>query len=252
MRKISVCIPTYNGSKYIKEQLDSILSQLSENDEVILSDDRSTDNTVQIIESYNDNRIKIVTHEKIRNAYRGPYKTIYYVYRNIENALKHATGDYVFLSDQDDIWLPNKVNRVLDKLESGQEIVLHNNTVIDNAYNELLSSYFAFSHPSNNKLRIILRCFIQGASMAFTKRIKDYSLPFPKNPISHDHWIAYNAIFRGYKVAFIQEPLLLYRRHGGNVSPSSEKSLNPLWFKISYRFLLVWAVILVKYKIRHC
>ncbi len=246
MNKISVCIPTFNGGKYIKEQLESILSQISEDDEVIISDDRSTDDTIKIIKSFNDKRIKIFTHEKIKNNYKGPYKNIYYVYRNIENALSKATGDYIFLSDQDDIWLPDKVEKVLAEFNKGAEIILHNNIVVDNNKNVLLASYFNFSRPSNNTIRIIVRCFIQGASMAFTQKTLKFSLPFPNNPISHDHWIAYNAFFRGHKITFINEPLLLYRRHENNVSPSSEKSKNPLWFKISYRFRLIWAIILIK------
>ncbi|QIK54167.1 glycosyltransferase [Dysgonomonas sp. HDW5B] len=246
---ISVCIPTYNGSKYIKEQLDSILIQLSENDEIIISDDRSTDDTISIIESYHDDRIKIFIHEKINNSYKGPYKNIYYVYRNIENALKHATGDYIFLSDQDDIWLPHKVERMMQAFSDGAIHIQHNNTLIDNNHNVLLDSYFSFVKPANTFSRIVLRCFIQGASMAFTQTVLKWSLPFPQNPISHDHWIAYNAYFRGYDMTLINEPLLLYRRHDNNVSPSGNKSSNPLWFKLSYRFRLVWAIVTIRLRI---
>lgn len=248
MTKISVCIPTYNGGKYIKEQLESILVQLSPNDEVIISDDNSTDDTIDIITSLNDSRVKIYIHEKIENPYKGPYKNVFYVYKNVENALKYASGDYIFLSDQDDIWLPEKVNLVVEKLENGEQVVLHDNTVIDNNYNTILSSYFSISNPSNSLMGFIVSGrFIQGASMAFTKKIKDYSIPFPdKNPIGHDHWIAYNAFFRGYDIFFIDKPLLLYRRHSNNVSSCSETSQNPLWFKISYRFRLIWAALTVK------
>ena len=89
---ISVCMATYNGEKYIEEQLKSILSQLGENDEVIVSDDSSTDNTLAIVESFNDVRIKIFPNNKFHSP-------IF----NFENALKQATGDYIFLSDQDDV-----------------------------------------------------------------------------------------------------------------------------------------------------
>lgn len=240
---ISVCIPTYNGEIYIKEQLDSILPQLSFNDEIIISDDLSTDKTLSIIHDIEDPRIKIFTHQKVNNPYIGPYKNIYYVYKNVENAIQHASGDYIFLSDQDDIWLPNKINRIMQAFNEGADCILHNNKVIDNEYNILLESYFNFTRPSLNLIKIIAKCPFQGASMAFTKKIACQSLPFPNNPISHDHWIAYNAYFRNKKITLIQEPLMLYRRHGNNVSPSSEKSTNPLWFKISYRILLIRAAI---------
>jgi glycosyltransferase involved in cell wall biosynthesis len=89
---ISVCLPTFNGSKYIIQQLDSILCQLKENDEIIISDDSSEDNTCELIEKLNDKRIIILKEKKIPN----------YIF-NYENAIKHAKGKYIFLSDQDDV-----------------------------------------------------------------------------------------------------------------------------------------------------
>lgn len=239
--KISVCMATYNGGRYIREQLNSILMQLSPMDEVIISDDRSTDDTLAVIASFADPRIKVYVHEEIENQFKGAYINIYNVYKNVQNALMYAIGEYIFLSDQDDIWLPDKVERVMQEFDNGAECILHNNKVIDNNHNTLLESYFTFSNPSENWIRFITKCFYQGASMAFTARIKDLALPMPKNPISHDHWIACVAWTHGKKISFIQEQLLLYRRHGNNVSPSSEKSPNSLWFKISYRFRLLWA-----------
>ena len=88
---ISVCIATYNGEHYINQQLKSILSQLSYNDEIIISDDSSNDKTINIIESFNDKRIKLLKYQKYFNP-------IY----NFENTLKNVSGDYIFLSDQDD------------------------------------------------------------------------------------------------------------------------------------------------------
>ena len=85
---ISVCVATYNGEKYIKEQLLSILSQIGLNDEVVVSDDHSNDSTIDIVKSLNDKRVKIIYNEGNRG-----YTS------NFENALKHAKGDYVFISD---------------------------------------------------------------------------------------------------------------------------------------------------------
>lgn len=89
---------TYNGEKYISVQLDSILKQLSENDEVIISDDSSTDRTVDVIKNFKDKRIKLYED----NHFHSPIF-------NFENALEKASGDIIFLSDQDDVWLDNKV-----------------------------------------------------------------------------------------------------------------------------------------------
>lgn len=232
---ISVCVPVYNGEKYIKEQLESILPQLGSEDEVIISDDGSTDTTLEIIESLNDPRIQIFFHPKIESKYKGSEKKIQLVASNVYYALSKASGDYIFLSDQDDIWFPNKVERVMEEFKKGYECVLHNNMVIDNSHNILLDSYFKFSRPSKSLIRFLFRCFYQGASMAFTKRIKDLSLPDPMLPISHDQYIALHSWISGKKISFIQEPLLLYRRHGENVSFSTEKSTNSLRFKIMYR-----------------
>lgn len=110
---ISVCIATHNGAHYIKEQIESILCQLGTNDEIIISDDGSTDNTIDILLAFNDKRI-IIYH------YKQPVKSKHshiYVCKNFENALKHAKGDYIFLADQDDWWMPNKVMKCLEDLK---------------------------------------------------------------------------------------------------------------------------------------
>ncbi|MCG2791916.1 MAG: glycosyltransferase, partial [Weeksellaceae bacterium] len=103
---ISVCLATYNGEKYLEAQIKSILKQLSVDDELIISDDRSTDNTISVINKFDDNRIKIFIN-KNKNG----------VAHNFENALLKATGDYIFLSDQDDIWADNKVDVLLKELK---------------------------------------------------------------------------------------------------------------------------------------
>ena len=110
--KISVCLATYNGEKYIKEQLDSILPQLSANDEIIISDDNSTDDTINIIRSLNDERIKIYV-----NKTKG-------IVKNFENALNNASGDIIFLSDQDDVWKNDKVKKILSAFSSDNSLTL--------------------------------------------------------------------------------------------------------------------------------
>ena len=127
---ISVCIATHNGEQYIKEQLDSILCQLLSEDEVVISDDGSTDSTLEIIKGYNDPRIKIFN-------FKQPSKTSHthiYASRNFENALKHAKGEYIFLSDQDDIWMPSKVAVCLGALKQN-DMIVHNMEIV-NDYGE--------------------------------------------------------------------------------------------------------------------
>ena len=101
----SVCIATYNGEKFIEEQIRSILLQLDSHDEIVISDDHSTDKTIQIIKSINDDRIKII-YNKNNKGYTN----------NFENAISKASGDFIYLSDQDDVWKPTKV-KVYKKLD---------------------------------------------------------------------------------------------------------------------------------------
>lgn len=105
---ISVCMAALNGEKYIKAQIDSIISQLTAEDEIIVVDSNSMDNTVQILESYNDNRIKIL-HFDNSNIGGGEFKTVNRIRAAFLLAISNAKGDTLYLSDQDDIWLPQKV-----------------------------------------------------------------------------------------------------------------------------------------------
>ena len=112
-KKVSVAMATYNGEKYIQEQIDSILKNLEKKDELIISDDGSNDGTIEIIKKNikKDNRIKLINGPK-----RG-------VIKNFENALLNCNGDYIFLSDQDDIWLPNKVKTVMSYFEQDDKLI---------------------------------------------------------------------------------------------------------------------------------
>jgi glycosyltransferase involved in cell wall biosynthesis len=224
---------TYNGAKYIKEQMDSIIPQLSMEDEIIVSDDGSTDNTLDIIEKYNDARIKIYVN-----------KGIHGYTHNFENAMQHACGDYIFLSDQDDIWLPNKVNTMLRFLQENDE-----NLVICNGYivNEQLESMRTIKDARNlyksgflrnlyksGFLRNLYKSGFWGCTFAFSKRIKDYCLPISKQVTGHDGWIGLLCELK-FRILYVDEPLMLYRRHSGNAS-------NPLsiWRKLTTR---IWFLI---------
>jgi hypothetical protein len=121
--------------------------------------------------------------------------------------------------------------------------VLHDNTVVDNDGKVLLASYFnGFSHPSRSWLRFVVKPFYQGSSMAFTRKVADRALPFPRMIMSHDQWIATVGWVHGKRISFVDEPLMLYRRHGGNFSASTDGSPNPLSFKLKYRIDMLRAL----------
>jgi len=225
---ISVCIATYNGEKYIKEQLESILIQLEKTDEVIVSDDNSTDYTLKTIKSLNDDRIHIFMNSK------GQGYT-----RNFENALEKARGDIIFLSDQDDVWMKDKVSKMLDCLK-WCDFVVSNNKIVDEKLNVINRSHFDLYGTQKGFLQNLIRPRYVGACMAFRNKVLEKSLPFPQNfkLAAHDYWISLIAESY-YKVCKIDEPLILYRRHDSNASSGGEKSQNSLKHKLMVRFYVL-------------
>lgn len=223
---ISVCMATYNGEKYIKEQLDSILSQIGENDKLIISDDSSTDNTVQIIKSFKDNRIKIFENQKFKSP-------IF----NFENALNNATGDIIVLSDQDDIWKANKIETI-KKYMHNYDLVLSDADIIDEKGNILHKSFYKLNGSKNGFIKNIVKNSYLGCTMAFNKKILDKSLPFPKDLPMHDWWIGLISEMYG-KTYFIEDKLINYRRHGNNASPTGEKSKYSFFQKVIFRLIMI-------------
>ena len=222
--KISVCIATYNGEKYIKEQLDSILPQLKIDDEIIISDDNSSDKTIEVVKKIKDKRIKIFINSK------GQGYT-----KNFENALEKSSGEIIFLADQDDIWINNKVEISIKKLEK-------NDFVVSDC--KIVDINLSILHKSHFKLREVKKGFIYnlfltryvGACMAFKREVLEKSLPFPSNTklTAHDYWICLISELY-FDVGLIDEPLVLYRRHGENASNGGEQSKNTLFHKLKVR-----------------
>lgn len=233
---ISVCMATYNGEAFIKEQLKSILCQLSADDEIIVSDDGSKDCTLDIINSFKDDRIKVFKNEERHG-----------VVPNFENAIKYASGDYIFLSDQDDVWMPNKVEVILSYFKQ-YDFISHNAEMIDSEGHSLSMDYFGIRKTKYGFWNNLYKMSYLGCCMAFKRKCLDVVLPFPKNILWHDMWIAANLhlYFHG---TIIHDCLLHYRRHGNNASPSGEKSTYSIGFKIKYRLFIIYN--LLKNIIKH-
>lgn len=205
--RCSVAMATYNGEKYIKDQIDSILKNMSEQDELVISDDGSTDNTVNIIKEYNDNRIKLID---------GPHKG---VKQNFANAIEESKGKYIFLSDQDDIWMENKIELVLNTFkENDTSIVIHDAEVIDENLEVTISSFFEYRNSGKGILKNIYKNTYIGCCMAFKADLKEYILPIPNNIEMHDQWIGILGETKGEGSIFLEEKLIQYRRHSNNVS----------------------------------
>ncbi len=229
---ISVCIPTYNGEKFIYQQIISILSQINSDDEIIISDDGSTDKTLDIIKSFNDGRLKIFYNNKIKSKYSFNLTT-----QNLQNALLKARGEIIFLADQDDVWIDNKIERCINYLKNGYDLILHDCAIVDQNNNLIDKSYFKLNNSTPGIFNNIVKNSYLGCCMAINKKVLNYALPFPKD-IPHDIWIGLIAE-EFTKVKFLQEILINYRRHGNNLSASGEKSSNTLLFKIKYRAIIL-------------
>lgn len=221
---ISVCMATYNGEKYLKDQLDSILKQIQNSDEVIISDDGSSDSTRYIIEEFQKEYKNIYL---VDGSKRG-------VQKNFENALKHARGDILFLSDQDDVWKDGKVKRVLKEFEDPQTLcVVHDCEIVDANLNSTNETFFGLKHGKPGLIVNLYKNAFIGCGMAFRKCVFEKSYPFPDHIEMHDWWIGLVASCMG-KTFFIHDSYLLYRRHGDNTSSLEHYPLKKMIFNRLY------------------
>lgn len=238
MYMISICIATYNGARYIGEQLASILKQLSAEDEVVVSDDGSTDGTLDIVRSFNDCRIRIVD---------GPQR--HSPTLNFEWALRNAKGEYIFLADQDDVWLEGKVRRCVDELQMC-DCVVSDARVTDSLLNTTSESLFQLMHVRRGRLSNLLwRNGYTGCCMAFKREVLSKALPFPTDIPMHDIWIGNVAAFCG-RLRFIDDRLLLFRRHDATASCNGKGSTYSLWQKLSFRWHTLKNIVKLKTGIR--
>ena len=165
---ISVCLATYNGVATLHQQLSSILAQLSPDDEVIISDDGSTDGTLNVVRAFNSPIVRIV---------QGPGTGS--PIQNFEHALQQARGEYIFLSDQDDLWLEGKVQHMVAALKAGADCVVSDCHVTDDALNVTAPSFFAHARLHEGRwYNLFMRNFYLGCCMAFNRRVLLRSLPF--------------------------------------------------------------------------
>lgn len=218
---VSVAMATYNGEKYIEEQVESICSQLTPYDELIISDDGSTDSTKQIIKALSDKYgfIKLID---------GPQMGIV---ANFSNALEKCKNEIIFLSDQDDIWCDGKVDSIKKIFQDNPHkyLVLHNASLLEGEkeYAQLIKSY------SKGVIRNIIKSSYWGCCMAFKKELIEDYIPFDRCLIAHDQIIG--LISENVKgTVFLNNILIKHRVHGTNKT----KKL-PLINKILFRIRLM-------------
>lgn len=232
---VSVVLTTYNGEKYIREQLKSILNQTCCVNEIIVCDDNSSDNTVKIINELTkeyENQCSISIHVNKRN--------IGYV-KNFYQAIKMSSGDYMFLSDQDDIWMCDKVDRMLNIMKETQADVLCSNFKLIDSNGDplqkemLIPNFVKYAKTGITQINLVPLLFgnvAQGCSYCFTKKVKDIYIRANFDSIIHDYQIMLIGAALG-KAFFINEKLFMYRIHENNsVGFSSEKNLKHIDFKV--------------------
>lgn len=205
--KISIALATYNGEKYIEEQLKSIYNQTIKPDEIIISDDNSNDKTINIINE--TKRTTNIKHVVIENNIRTGYSL------NFNRALQSVNGDVIFLCDQDDFWFENKIEYVLNQFKENTNIwvVMNNAMFTDESLNQLGTTKLDEHKRYDRKLN----GYHIGCCAAVRKELLDYCLPIPSNKVGHDNWIISIAEGLG-KRKIINSVLQYYRRHGNNQS----------------------------------
>lgn len=228
----SICVATYNGEKHIEQQLRSILEQIAPNDEVIVSDDGSTDGTLQTVASIGDPRIRVRHSEA------------HYFKDNFIEALREAKGDIIFLSDQDDVWLPGKYERCVNELKD-VDLVCTNSQMTDENLQVIEPDFFSVYHSGPGILKNAMNNTYYGSCVAFRRSLLEHALPMPPTrEIGHDIWLGLVAEMTG-RVKFIETPYLLYRRHEGTKTKTTRllnRSNRPLWKKIWSRIVVLYYV----------
>ena len=215
MDKIDILMATYNGERYLKEQIESILKQTYSNFRLIISDDCSTDSTRNILEEYHqkDNRIEIYYQDK----------NLGYI-KNFEFLLNKVENNFYMLADQDDIWISDKIEKSMKKLEQEKADLVFCDLMLINQNGEKIADSFWKEKKFNKKIKkdkskkgLRLNNYITGCTILSKKEFLKEILPIPPNTkyLIHDYWIAIILSLKG-KIVYIEEPLVKYRQHGDN------------------------------------
>jgi glycosyltransferase involved in cell wall biosynthesis len=212
---------TYNGGRYLDEQIKSIFDQTETNWRLIIRDDCSNDNTKFIIRNYAERYPEKIFVLENNGEKLGACQ-------NFARLLEHSSANYIMFCDQDDIWLPNKIAVTLEKMSEMEEalgektpLMVHTDMkVVDENLDPIAESFWQLLRlkPANgNKLnRLVLQNVPSGCAMMINKSLRDTAAPIPREAVMHDWWLCLVAAAFG-KTGYLQIPTVLYRQHGMNV-----------------------------------
>ncbi len=228
--RLSVAMAAYNGEEYIEEQIESIVSQMRAEDELIISINPSFDATEAIVTSYaeKDSRIKVFLCEE-----KG-------IIANFENAIENCSGDVILLSDQDDVWNPYKmklIRKIFMKMDP--ILVLHNCEFCDENLESLGTDLFSMKHVNHGLVYNTVRNGYMGGCMAFSKELVPTICPIPRDVAMHDQWIGTVAEYiDSSRIILFNKKLSAYRRHEGTATAAKGERL-PLKVKMRYIRILI-------------
>lgn len=234
---VSVCMATYNGARYLQDQVSSILNQLNEDDELVIVDDCSTDNSIAILSGFQDSRIRIICHD----ANSGHVKTF-------EHAMQLARKDFIFLSDQDDIWVPDRLKLLIDRLHDSNDLLITSNFNLIHEVEHIFPCKVYPLHEKHSKkyLLNIIGIYLgrrayYGCAMLFRRELLKYALPIPAWVECHDIWLALIANILG-KNLHCEENTFVRRIHANNVTPKKSRSFTK---KMLSRVIISLSIIVI-------
>lgn len=228
---ISVALATFNGLRYLPAQVDSILMQLTDQDELVIADNGSDDGTWTWLGSLaqQDPRIRLFQNLESRG-----------VVANFNFALQQCRGDYIFLADQDDLWYPGKISTLCDVFaKSGKILLVQSDAdLIDEQGNVIAPSFYALRRSGPGFWKNFARNSYQGCTLAVRRELLDLALPIPGKVPMHDMWLGLLAELTG-QVRFIPDRLTSYRRHSENLSGLSPRGIRQI---LAWRIALALAL----------
>lgn len=211
MVRVDVLLPTYNGAEYLKAQIESILSQTHSNLRLLIRDDQSQDQTVQLIKEYvtKDSRVLFITENQTNLG----------LVKSIACLMTHSDAPYIMFADQDDVWFPNKIEVFLDSAfekDKNVALLIHSDCYVTDQ-NLNVKQLFMGNKPLNIGLkRSLFHFYVQGSSTMINQKLKEISLPFPDKIYLHDRYLHIVSEIEGERV-YINKPLMYYRQHERNL-----------------------------------
>lgn len=217
--KVTVLLATYNSSRFLREQLDSLFAQTFQDWNLVIRDDGSTDDTLKIIDEYSELQSTI-------EVFRDEEKNVG-AKESFMRLLKNTVSDYYLFCDHDDVWLPNKIEESLrlllstEKNHPGKPVIVHSDLrVVNDDLQPVSESFWKSSkiHPGilENKNYIQVFNCVTGCTMLFNAEVKKLAMPYPDSIPMHDWWLALITLRNGGIIRHLKEPTILYRQHGNN------------------------------------